>query len=128
MEINLRANQQFSSKINEGKREELTRQVGRLLGFKMLNDAMNNLEINLLEGPDSVVNFPRPIKFDEHLSLPPGSNLATTLVIKITTSFFTYPCEKWQEASHAVFNPRVICNSGCRLFAWNTVCSSRGQH
>jgi hypothetical protein len=70
MEINLRATPQFSSKINEGKREELTRRVGRLLGLKMLNDAMNNLEINLLEGPDSLVNFALPKKFSEHLSLP----------------------------------------------------------
>ena len=36
----------------------------------MLNDAMNNLQINLFKGPDSLINFALPIKFDEHLSLP----------------------------------------------------------
>jgi hypothetical protein len=60
MEINLRAKPQFSSKINEGKREELTRRVGRLLGLKMLNDAMNNLRIILLEGPDSLIDSAAP--------------------------------------------------------------------
>jgi hypothetical protein len=40
MEINLRATPQFSSTLNEGKREELTRRVGRLLGLKVLDDAM----------------------------------------------------------------------------------------
>src|SRR5271166_2245203 len=49
-------------------------------------------------------------------------------VIKITISFFTYSCEKWQEALREASSPRIIrINSGCRLsFAWNTVCSSRG--
>jgi hypothetical protein len=46
--------------MNEGKREELTRRVTRLLGLKMLNDAMNNLQINLFKGPDSLINFALP--------------------------------------------------------------------
>jgi hypothetical protein len=51
-------------------------------------------------------------------------------VIKITISFFTYSCEKWQEASYAASSPgNIHINSACPLsFAWNTVCSSRGQH
>jgi hypothetical protein len=36
----------------------------------MINDPMNNFQIDLLEGPDSLVNFGLPKKFDEHLSLP----------------------------------------------------------
>ena len=43
--------------------------MGRLLRRKMINDLMNNLEINLPEGSDSLVNFALPIKFYEHLSL-----------------------------------------------------------
>ena len=39
----------------------------------MINDPVNNLQIKLLEGPDSLINFALPKKFDEHLSLPrPG--------------------------------------------------------
>ena len=44
--------------------------VSRLLGLKMINDLMNNLQINLFEGPEGLINFAFPIKFDEHLSLP----------------------------------------------------------
>ena len=36
----------------------------------MVNHLMNNLQIILLEGPDSLINFALPKKFDEHLSLP----------------------------------------------------------
>jgi len=36
----------------------------------MINNPMNNLQIKLSEGPDSLVNFVLPKKFDEHLSLP----------------------------------------------------------
>src|SRR6266481_5445934 len=46
------------------------RGVSRLLGLKMLDHLMNNLQINLFEGPDSVINFALPKKFNEHLSLP----------------------------------------------------------
>jgi hypothetical protein len=52
------------------KSEKLTRRVGRLLGLKRLNDAMDYLQIDLFEGPDSVINFALPKKFNEHLSLP----------------------------------------------------------
>jgi hypothetical protein len=39
----------------------------------MLHDPVNNLQIKLLEGPNSLVNFALSKKFDEHLSLPrPG--------------------------------------------------------
>ena len=31
---------------------------------------MNNLQIKLFEGPDSLINFALPKKFDERLSLP----------------------------------------------------------
>ena len=50
--------------------KELTRRGGRLLGLKMINDPVNNLQIKLLEGPDSLINFALSKKFDEHLSLP----------------------------------------------------------
>jgi tetratricopeptide (TPR) repeat protein len=43
---------------------------GRLLGLKMINGPVNNLQIKLLEGPDSLINFALSQKFDEHLSLP----------------------------------------------------------
>jgi hypothetical protein len=45
-------------------------ELAGILGFKMINDLMNNLQINLFEGPDSVINFALPKKFNEHLSLP----------------------------------------------------------
>jgi hypothetical protein len=41
----------------------------------MINDPMNNLQIKLFEGPDSLVNFILPKKFDEHLSLPRSGRL-----------------------------------------------------
>ena len=42
----------------------------------MINDLMNNLQINLFEGPDSLVNFAFSEKLDEHLSLPrPGRRI-----------------------------------------------------
>jgi hypothetical protein len=44
--------------------------AARLLSLKMLNDAMNDLQIDLFEGPDSVSNFALPKKFNKHLSLP----------------------------------------------------------
>jgi len=44
--------------------------VGRLLSLKMINDPVNNLQIRLLEGPDSLISFALSKKFDEHLSLP----------------------------------------------------------
>jgi hypothetical protein len=54
----------------KNEREELKRRVGRLLGLKMLNHLMNNFQVDLLEGPDSVINFALPKGFNEHLSLP----------------------------------------------------------
>jgi hypothetical protein len=42
----------------------------RILSVEMLNDAMDNLQITLFEGTDSVINFALPKKFNEHLSLP----------------------------------------------------------
>ena len=39
----------------------------------MMNDLVNNLQIKLLEGPDSLIDFALSKKFDEHLLLPgPG--------------------------------------------------------
>jgi hypothetical protein len=35
----------------------------------MINDPANNLQIKLLEGSDSLINFALPKKFDQHLSL-----------------------------------------------------------
>jgi hypothetical protein len=35
----------------------------------MINDLMNDLQIKLLEGPDSLINFAFSKKFDEHFSL-----------------------------------------------------------
>src|SRR6516162_1596411 len=35
----------------------------------MISDPVNHLQINLLEGPDSLINFALSKKFDEHLSL-----------------------------------------------------------
>ena len=43
--------------------------VSRLHGLKMIYDLMNDLQIDLFEGPDGFINFALPIKFDEHLSL-----------------------------------------------------------
>src|SRR5215469_12603267 len=39
----------------------------------MINDPANNLQIKLLEGPDSLINFALSQKFDEHLSLARSS-------------------------------------------------------
>ena len=36
----------------------------------MINDPVNNLQIKLLEGSDSLIDFAFSKKFDEHLSLP----------------------------------------------------------
>jgi len=35
----------------------------------MINDPVNNLQIKLLEGPDSLINFALSVIFDEHLPL-----------------------------------------------------------
>jgi hypothetical protein len=35
----------------------------------MVNDPVNNFQIKLLEGPDSLINLALSKKFDEHLSL-----------------------------------------------------------
>ena len=43
---------------------------GRLPGLKMINHPMNNLQINLFEGPQRLINFALPINIDEHLPLP----------------------------------------------------------
>jgi hypothetical protein len=50
--------------------KKLLRGLSRHLGFKMINDPVNNLQIKLFEAPDSLVNFVLPKKFDEDLSLP----------------------------------------------------------
>jgi hypothetical protein len=44
--------------------------LSRLPGLKIVNDPMNNLQINLFEGPDSVIDFALPKKLNERLSLP----------------------------------------------------------
>jgi hypothetical protein len=50
--------------------------AGRVLSLKMISDPVNNLQIRLLEGPDSLINFALSKKFDEHLSLPwPGRRI-----------------------------------------------------
>src|SRR6201981_662020 len=36
----------------------------------MINHPMNNLQINLFEGPQCLINFALPVIFDERLSLP----------------------------------------------------------
>jgi len=42
----------------------------------MVHDPVNHLQINLLEGPDSLINFALSKKFDEHLSLArPGRRI-----------------------------------------------------
>jgi hypothetical protein len=42
----------------------------------MINDPVNNLQIELLEGPESLINFALSKKFDEHLSLArPGRRI-----------------------------------------------------
>jgi hypothetical protein len=42
----------------------------------MINDPVNNLQIKLLEGPDSLINVAFSKKFDEHLSLArPGRRI-----------------------------------------------------
>jgi len=42
----------------------------RILNAHLINDPVNNLQVNLLEGSDSLINFALSRKFDEHLSLP----------------------------------------------------------
>jgi hypothetical protein len=50
--------------------------MSRLPGLKMIHDPVNNLQIKLLEGPDSLINFALSEKFDEHLSLTwPGRRI-----------------------------------------------------
>ena len=44
--------------------------ISRLLGHKMVSDLMNNLEVNLFDGPDSLISVALPKSFDEHLSVP----------------------------------------------------------
>src|SRR6516165_3508436 len=46
------------------------RGVGRLPGLKMIDDPMNNLQINLFEGPQRLIDLALPVIFDERLSLP----------------------------------------------------------
>ena len=42
----------------------------------MINNLTNNLQINLFEGPDSLINLALPIMFDQRLSLPrPGCRI-----------------------------------------------------
>jgi hypothetical protein len=36
----------------------------------VLDDPVNNLQIKLFEGSDSLINFALPKKFDERLTLP----------------------------------------------------------
>src|SRR5215472_7408927 len=46
----------------------------------MINNPVNNLQIKLFEGPDSLINFALSKKFDEHLSLPrPGRRVREEL-------------------------------------------------
>jgi len=52
------------------------RRGGDLLALKMVNYSMSNLEINSLEGPDSLINFALSVGFDERLLLPrPGPRI-----------------------------------------------------
>jgi hypothetical protein len=52
------------------------RGVSGIFGFKMINDPVNNLQIKLLEGTDTLINFALSEKFDENLSLSrPGRRI-----------------------------------------------------
>ena len=56
------------------------RGVSGLLALKLLDHSMDNLQIILLEGPDSLINFALAKKFDEHLSLSrPGRRVRKEL-------------------------------------------------
>jgi hypothetical protein len=58
----------------------------------MINDLMNNLQINLFEGPERLINFALPKKFDERLSWPwPGRRIWEKLQ------------KQWVITSHSVF-------------------------
>jgi hypothetical protein len=55
--------------------------VSRLPGLKMIYDPVNDLQIKLFEGPDSLINFALSKKFDEHLSLPRSGKLDSQCLI-----------------------------------------------
>ena len=58
----------------------MKRSLAGFLGFKIINDPVNNLHKKLLEGPDSLINFALSKKFDERLSLPrPGRRIREEL-------------------------------------------------
>jgi hypothetical protein len=42
---------------------------GRLLDLKMLNNAMNNLQIDPFKNPEQLINLALPKRFDKRLSL-----------------------------------------------------------
>ena len=42
--------------------------AGRFLAIEMVKNLMNNLHIDLFEGPERLLNFARSVNFDEHLS------------------------------------------------------------
>jgi hypothetical protein len=45
---------------NGGKRDKLPGRIARLLGLKMVDDLLNNLQINFLEGAKRLINFAFP--------------------------------------------------------------------
>jgi hypothetical protein len=45
------------------------RGAGRLVGLKMINDLMNDLQINLFEAPERLVNLAFSVEFDKDFSL-----------------------------------------------------------
>jgi hypothetical protein len=52
----------------------------KILSVQVTNDLANNFQTNLPEGPDSLIDFAVPEKFDEHLSLPrPGRRVRKEL-------------------------------------------------
>ena len=58
-----------------------TAQTPTIPGLEMLNDAMNNLQIDLFKGPEGFINFALSAEFDEHLLLPwPGRPIWEELV------------------------------------------------
>jgi hypothetical protein len=52
-----------------------------LQALEVVNDLTDEVEINLFEGPEGLINFAFPVKFDEHLSRSrPGCRLREDLI------------------------------------------------
>jgi hypothetical protein len=62
----------------------------------MINDLTDHIQIDLFEGPERLINFAFPVKFDEHLSLPrPGRQVREDLEYQwiITSRSVIQPCK-----------------------------------